>query len=85
MVSALITRGAWVEQICLKKWTAMHEAAMVGCTDIMQLLLEHGGQVTETDQHGVTPLGIAAEYAHSGVLDILIRNGLSSLICVYLV
>ena len=75
MASALIARGARVEQVCQKKWTATHEAAMVGCTEIMQLLLDHGGQVTETDQHGVTPLGIAAEYAHAEVLGLLIKHG----------
>uniref|UniRef100_A0A4W4GNM7 SOCS box domain-containing protein n=1 Tax=Electrophorus electricus TaxID=8005 RepID=A0A4W4GNM7_ELEEL len=60
---ALLTRGALVNQVCLKKWTVMHEAAKVGCIDILKLLLEHGGQVSETDQYGVTPMGIAAEYA----------------------
>lgn len=72
---ALIKQGALVNQICRKKWTAMHEAAKVGCIDILKLLLQHGGQVSETDQHGVTPMGIAAEYAQAEVLDILIHNG----------
>lgn len=72
---ALIKRGAPVNQVCLKKWTAMHEAAKVGCIDILKLLLQHGGQISETDQHGVTPMGIAAEYAQAEVLDILIHNG----------
>lgn len=53
----------------------MHEAAKVGCIDILKLLLQHRGQVSETDQHGVTPMGIAAEYARAEVLDILIHNG----------
>lgn len=72
---ALIARGASVNQVCLKKWTAMHEAAKVGYIDILKLLVQHGGQISETDQHGVTPIGIAAEYAHAEVLDILIHNG----------
>ncbi|KAM6972938.1 ankyrin repeat and SOCS box protein 15 [Aplochiton taeniatus] len=76
MVCALLTRGAWVEQVCLKKWTAIHEAATLGCKGIMSLLLDHGGpsQVKAIDQHGLTPLGIAAEYAHSEVLELLIQN-----------
>ena len=71
----LISRGASVNQHCLKKWTAVHEAAKVGCTDILQLLLAHGGNISETDQHGVTPMAVAAEYGQTEVLEILIQNG----------
>ncbi|CAB1323483.1 unnamed protein product [Coregonus sp. 'balchen'] len=59
MASALITRGACVEQVCLKQSTALHKAA----------------KVNEIDQDGVTPMAIAAEHAHSEVLEILIHNG----------
>ncbi|CDQ74925.1 unnamed protein product [Oncorhynchus mykiss] len=75
MVSILINCGAFVEQVCLKKWMAIHEAAKVGCSAILVLLLRHGAKVTAVDGHNVTPLGIAAEYAHAEVLDILIKNG----------
>lgn len=74
MVLSLISGGASVEQVCLKKWTATHEAAKVGCADILMLLLRHGGKVTARDGHGVTPLGVAAEYGHADILEILIRN-----------
>ncbi|XP_067111142.1 ankyrin repeat and SOCS box protein 15-like [Osmerus mordax] len=75
MVYTLIMGGAFVEQVCLKKWTATHEAAKVGCTDILMLLLRQGARVMGTDGHGVMPLGIAAEYVHPEVLDILIQHG----------
>lgn len=75
MVLALILGGAFVEQVCLKKWTATHEAAKVGCADILMLLLRHSGKVTARDGHGVTPLGIAAEHGHANILEILIENG----------
>ncbi|XP_026058614.1 ankyrin repeat and SOCS box protein 15-like isoform X1 [Carassius auratus] len=60
---------------CPKKWTAIHEAAKVGCTDILTLLLQHGGNVSETEENGVTPMGIAAEYGQAEALDILIHYG----------
>ncbi|XP_072233466.1 ankyrin repeat and SOCS box protein 15b [Leuresthes tenuis] len=75
MVSALIMGGAFVEQVCLTKWTALHEAAEVGCPSILMLLLRHGANVTVRDGHGVTPLGVAAEYGHTEALDILIQHG----------
>lgn len=75
MVSTLLAGGAEVDQVCLKKWTAVHEAARAGCVHVMKLLLRNGGQVTVTDQHGVTPLGIAAEYNHPEVLELLIKYG----------
>lgn len=77
MVYALIMGGAFVEQVCLRKWTATHEAAKVGCVDILMLLLRHGGKVMGRDGHGVTPLGIAAEYGHPQILTALIQHGQS--------
>ncbi|XP_061570906.1 ankyrin repeat and SOCS box protein 15b isoform X2 [Cololabis saira] len=75
MVLSLIMGGAFVEQVCLRKWTATHEAAKVGCPVILMLLLRHGAKVTATDGHGVTPLGIAAEHGNADALEILIRHG----------
>ena len=75
MASTLLSRGARVEQVCVRRWTALHEAATVGCADVMELLLLHGAKVTDTDQDGVTPLAIAAEYAHFDALELLIKHG----------
>lgn len=47
----------------------------VGCPAILMLLLRHGAKVTSRDGHGVTPLGIAAEYGNTEALDILIEHG----------
>lgn len=46
-----------------------------GCPAILNLLLRHGAKVTSTDGHGVTPLGIAAEYGNAEALEILIQHG----------
>ncbi|XP_045928563.1 ankyrin repeat and SOCS box protein 15b isoform X1 [Micropterus dolomieu] len=76
MVLSLIMGGAFVEQVCLTKWTATHEAAkQLGCPAILMLLLRHGAKVTARDGHGVTPLGIAAAYGNTEALEILIQHG----------
>ncbi|XP_008301161.1 ankyrin repeat and SOCS box protein 15b [Stegastes partitus] len=75
MVLSLIMGGAFVEQVCLTKWTATHEAAKVGCPAILMLLLRHGAKVTARDGHGVTPLGIAADHGNTEALDILVQHG----------
>lgn len=38
MVSSLIMGGAFVEQVCLTKWTATHEAAKVSQSELFQIL-----------------------------------------------
>ncbi|XP_047246116.1 ankyrin repeat and SOCS box protein 15b isoform X1 [Girardinichthys multiradiatus] len=74
-VYSFILGGAFVEQVCLKKWTATHEAAKVGCPAILMLLLRHGAKVTIRDGHGVTAMGIAAEHGKTEALEILIQHG----------
>ncbi|XP_041637137.1 ankyrin repeat and SOCS box protein 15b isoform X2 [Cheilinus undulatus] len=75
MVLSLIMGGAFVEQVCLTKRTALHEAAKMGCPAVVMLLLRHGAKVAAKDAHGVTPLGIAAEFGNTEVLEILIQHG----------
>ncbi|TNM91297.1 hypothetical protein fugu_019677 [Takifugu bimaculatus] len=75
MVLTLLMGGAFVEQVCLTKWTATHEAAKVGCADVLTQLLRHGAKVNSRDGHGVTPLAIAAEHGNTEALDVLIQHG----------
>ena len=77
MACTLVANGAWVEQVCRKKWTAMHEAAKVGHVDILMLLLRNGGRVNHRDVTGVTPLAVAAEHGHFHVTEILLNCGQS--------
>ncbi|KAG7234551.1 hypothetical protein INR49_004486 [Caranx melampygus] len=77
MTHALVAHGAWVDQVCRKKWTAMHEAAKVGNMDIVMLLLRNGGRGTRGREggDGVTPLAVAAENGHFHIAEILVNCG----------
>uniref|UniRef100_UPI0037E70AB0 ankyrin repeat and SOCS box protein 15b n=1 Tax=Semicossyphus pulcher TaxID=241346 RepID=UPI0037E70AB0 len=75
MVLSLILGGAFVEQVCLTKWTATHEAAKVGCPAILKLLLRHGAKINTRDGQGTTPLGIAAKYGNAEALELFIMQG----------
>lgn len=77
MTRNLVAHGAWVEQVCRKNWTAMHEAAKVGDVDILMLLLRNGGRVNHKDVMGVTPLAVAAEHGHFQIAEILLSCGQS--------
>ncbi|KAI4798699.1 hypothetical protein KUCAC02_020553 [Chaenocephalus aceratus] len=73
----LVAHDTWVEQVCRKQWTAMHEAAKVGNVDILMLLLRNGGQVNQKDVSGGTPLAVAAEHSHYHIIEILLNCGSS--------
>lgn len=76
MVSTLIKHNCSIHQPCVKRWSAMHEAAKQGRKDIVALLLKNGGNVNLKDGYGVTPLVVAAEYGHCDVLEHLIHKGM---------
>lgn len=82
MVSILIEYNCVINQPCVKRWSAMHEAAKRGCSDIVALLVKNGGNVQQKDGYGVTPLGVAAEYGHCDVLEYLIHKGVLTTIFV---
>ncbi|KAG8142839.1 hypothetical protein E2320_006028 [Naja naja] len=77
MVSILIEYNCVINQPCVKRWSAMHEAAKRGCSDIVALLVKNGGNIQQKDGYGVTPLGVAAEYGHCDVLEYLIHKGVA--------
>lgn len=76
MVFTLLKHNSSLDQPCIKRWSAMHEAAKQGRKDIIALLLNHGGNVHLRDGFGITPLGVAAEYGHCDVLEHLIHRGM---------
>lgn len=48
-----------------KQWNALHYVSAIGNRDLLQELIECGGSLTSTTEHGHTPLHLAVE---SGVL-----------------
>lgn len=48
-----------------KQWNALHYVSAIGNKDLLQELIDFGGSVTATTEHGHTPLHLAVE---SGVL-----------------
>lgn len=75
MTQALVSHGAWAEQLCWRRWTATHEAAKLGHADILLLLLRNGGLVNHQDLTGVTPLAVAAEHGHAHIAELLLSCG----------
>ncbi|KAK7891181.1 hypothetical protein WMY93_023144 [Mugilogobius chulae] len=53
----------------------MHEAAKLGNSDILMLLLRNGGRVNQKDITGATPLAVAAEHGHFHIIEILVNCG----------
>ncbi|KAG8433363.1 hypothetical protein GDO86_017589, partial [Hymenochirus boettgeri] len=72
----LLENGAHVNgsQSC-SDWNPLHQASLMGRTDILQLLLEHGADKECVDDFGITPTFIAAQYGKSKSLNMLLLNG----------
>jgi ankyrin repeat protein len=54
-----------------KGWTALHWAAAEGHKDVARLLVERKASTTVVDKDGRTPVQLATENLHSGVVSIL--------------
>lgn len=57
--------------------TPLHEAARLGRTDVLQLLLQAGAHVDAVKSGDWTPLHIAAFAGHASAVDLLLRAGAS--------
>jgi L-ascorbate metabolism protein UlaG (beta-lactamase superfamily) len=55
--------------------TPMHMAALKGYSDIIGLLIEHGAEIKEKDEAGMTPIEYAAKYRNEKAVERLIAAG----------
>ena len=58
-------------------WTALHEVAHNGYTDIVDLLLGAGADVNGRDLDGETPLHAACSQGHAAMVEALLQHGAS--------
>ena len=57
------------------KWTPLHHACHAGQLDIVQFLVEHGGEIDATTMNGGTPLTRAIESSRDAVVQYLMDRG----------
>lgn len=57
------------------KWTPLHHACHAGQLDIVQYLIDHGGEINATTMNGGTPLTRAIESSREAVVKYLIDLG----------
>lgn len=74
----LTTTDVDVNHINNLHWTALLEAVILGDggekhQEIVQLLIDHGADLTIGDENGITPLEHAVERGFQGIVDILTR------------
>lgn len=69
VVKVLLSHGADVNG-----WGLLHKASRSGNVELVQALISHGADVSLMNRLG-TPLSIAIEHNHRGVVDLLISEG----------
>ena len=57
------------------KWTPLHEAALRGHKEIVELLIAKGADVNAKDDGGMTPLAVAIHFKHPETADLLRKHG----------
>ena len=56
-------------------WTPLHYAAGMGFSTLVQPLLDRGADPSRADEEGKTPLDVAIDANHSGIVDVLRSRG----------
>lgn len=54
---------------------ALHRAALYGNESVLAVLLQAGADPTLSDSAGLTPLYLAAQHGHAGVVQLLLASG----------
>ncbi|XP_063628854.1 rabankyrin-5 [Cydia splendana] len=57
-----------------EKQSPLHLCCTWGLTDVIQTLLEHGANINSKDSEGKTPLHIAIENQHEGIISLLLSQ-----------
>ncbi|XP_045517988.1 rabankyrin-5 [Pieris brassicae] len=60
--------------VAADKHTPLHLCCTWGLTDVIQTLLEHGANINSKDAEGKTPLHIAIENQHAGIISLLLSQ-----------
>ena len=53
----------------------IHEAAVAGDVELVEILIENGADVDDRDVHGYTPLLLAIQAGHTDIAKVLIAGG----------
>jgi ankyrin repeat protein len=53
----------------------IHEAAVAGDVELVEMLIANGADVDDRDVHGYTPLLLAIQAGHTHIAKVLISNG----------
>ena len=67
----LLENGADVKAKQQGGWTPLHRAVNSGSEKLVTLLMSHGANPAEPNEEGVTPLQLAEEKEHHGVISLL--------------
>ena len=63
------------DELRMTLWTLLHKAAIDGHKDVVQLLLDRGGDPDERNTIGSTSLHWAAKHGHQHVVQLLLDRG----------
>jgi ankyrin repeat/SOCS box protein 14 len=83
MATLLISHGADVNLRCANERTALHEAAKLGRLDMVKLMLASGAYPDARSSYGFTPLALAAQGGHTGIMQLLLQKGKAYLMVDY--
>jgi ankyrin repeat protein len=74
VVTLLIARGANIDATGFRGRTALHQAGRGGNEEVVDLLLDKGAHANGRDDDGFTPLMLACDNDHLGVVKMLVQH-----------